>query len=88
MWTSARCFGGHYCGGPSSTIDHIDPTVLDGDDDPTNWTAACHACNNSKNTLSLILFLGYKQARDAYEPWRQLRSYNHRANVARAQRAA
>jgi hypothetical protein len=36
----------------------------------------------------LILFLGYKQARDAYEPWRQLRSYNHRANVARAQRAA
>ncbi len=38
-----------YCGGPGSTVDHIQPRSRGGEDSWTNCVCACGPCNRSKN---------------------------------------
>lgn len=61
-----------YCGGSSGASDHIVPRSAGGPNDWTNRTAACHGCNNMKQSTPLLVFLAYKQTREAFEPWRQI----------------
>lgn len=61
-----------YCGAPSEASDHIVPRSHGGPDDWTNRTGACHACNGAKMQTPLLVFLAWKQARDAFEPWRAI----------------
>lgn len=38
-----------YCGGPATTVDHVDPVVRGGDPfDERNLVAACKSCNSRK----------------------------------------
>jgi 5-methylcytosine-specific restriction endonuclease McrA len=60
-----------YCGKPSSSTDHIQPTANEGKNEWTNMTGACHSCNISKWTMPLLLFLGYRITKNEFEPWRQ-----------------
>jgi 5-methylcytosine-specific restriction endonuclease McrA len=46
-----------YCGGPSDTVDHIDPLAPGGEHHWTNLTAACKSCNSKKGTKTLLEFL-------------------------------
>lgn len=61
-----------YCGAPSEARDHIVPRCDGGPDDWTNRVGACHRCNSVKQSTPLLLFLGWKQARDTFEPWRRI----------------
>ncbi|MDO5052175.1 MAG: HNH endonuclease [Pseudoclavibacter sp.] len=42
-----------YCGGPGTTVDHIVPRSLGGDDSWLNTVAACRACNGRKADATL-----------------------------------
>lgn len=46
-----------YCGGPSDTLDHINPQANGGQNDDDNLAASCQPCNASKQTLSLLHFV-------------------------------
>lgn len=46
-----------YCGAPAEGVDHIVPVAAGGDGFASNLTAACHSCNSSKYTDSLLHFL-------------------------------
>lgn len=67
-----RCDPCAYCGAPSNALDHIVPRSAGGPDDWTNRAGACTSCNSSKQSSPLLTFLAWKQARDAFEPWRQI----------------
>ena len=56
-----------YCGGPSDTIDHIEPKVRGGSDHWTNLTASCMSCNSRKGSMPLLLFLARKNGSDFAE---------------------
>ncbi len=49
-----------YCGGVSTTIDHIVPVADGGSDDWENLTPACFSCNRRKWDRSLLLFLAHR----------------------------
>lgn len=51
-----------YCGGPSDTIDHIEPVSRSRSSEWLNLTPACRSCNSAKGTKSLLTFLLYKVA--------------------------
>lgn len=61
-----------YCGEASEASDHIVPRASAGADDWTNRAGACHRCNNMKQSTPLLIFLAYKQTREAFEPWRAI----------------
>lgn len=61
-----------YCGTPSQARDHIVPRTEGGPDDWTNRAGACHSCNSTKQATPLLIFLGWRQARDEFEPWRRI----------------
>jgi 5-methylcytosine-specific restriction endonuclease McrA len=61
-----------YCGAPSQALDHIVPRSDGGSNDWTNRTGVCSSCNSTKQQSPLLIFLGWRQARDAFEPWRQI----------------
>jgi hypothetical protein len=46
-----------YCGGPADTLDHIVARSNGGDDDWTNATACCRACNTGKYDRSVLRFM-------------------------------
>lgn len=46
-----------YCGGPGGEFDHITPRAMGGLDTADNLTSACHSCNSSKRTKTLLRFL-------------------------------
>lgn len=46
-----------YCGGPTDSVDHIEPASRGGDDHWSNYTASCKPCNTSKMTSPLLAFL-------------------------------
>lgn len=46
-----------YCGAPASDLDHIQAQSDGGTDGWENFTAACRACNNKKQALSLLGFM-------------------------------
>lgn len=60
-----------YCGAEGGTVDHIEPRKGGGADDTSNLTGACAACNNAKFTMPMLLFLGYRQAREYWRPWQE-----------------
>jgi hypothetical protein len=70
-----------YCGSTDSrrTVDHIQPRCIGGGDEPENLTAACQSCNSSKQRSPLLLFLGWKRARDEFAPWSAAVTEIHRA---------
>ncbi len=43
-----------YCGREATTVDHIIPKSLGGDNHPTNLVAACISCNSSKGGVNRI----------------------------------
>lgn len=49
-------FACRYCGSMAPdvtlTVDHVIPTALGGNDEPSNLTAACSACNSGKSATS------------------------------------
>ena len=61
-----------YCGRPSQALDHIVPRCDGGPDDSSNRTPACHSCNSSKQSSPLLIYLAWRQARAAFEPWRAI----------------
>jgi 5-methylcytosine-specific restriction endonuclease McrA len=61
-----------YCDARSEARDHIIPKSDGGPDGWDNRTGACHRCNNTKQSSPLLVFLAWRQARDAFEPWRQV----------------
>lgn len=61
-----------YCGESSEARDHIIPKADGGPDDWMNRTGACHRCNSTKQQTPLLIFLAWKQAREAFEPWRAI----------------
>lgn len=46
-----------YCGGQATTIDHLIPLSIGGNDNPSNWVAACQPCNSKKNARHPLEFL-------------------------------
>lgn len=46
-----------YCGGPSTSIDHVVPIDKGGVHGASNLVGACERCNKSKSTESLLFFL-------------------------------
>ena len=46
-----------YCGSPSEHVDHIEPARQGGENEWTNYTAACATCNARKGNHSLLVFL-------------------------------
>ena len=59
-----------YCGEASDAVDHIVPTNANGDNDWTNYTAACHRCNSTKSTLPMVLALLWIPASRIYHDLR------------------
>ena len=53
-----------YCGGVSTTIDHITPLSKGGKHSINNITGACKSCNSAKNDKPLLIFL-VQRAHDA-----------------------
>jgi hypothetical protein len=47
-----------YCGGPATTIDHIEPLRAGGLSAWDNLTASCAPCNSTKRDHPLLFFLG------------------------------
>lgn len=62
-----------YCGEqPCNGIDHIQPTGSTGDRaDWTNWIGCCKRCNETKNTLPLLLALPWIPLSRAYHDQRR-----------------
>lgn len=52
-----------YCGGPSGTVDHIQPISKGGLGDWDNLAPACHSCNSGKCDRDLLQFLLHKNPR-------------------------
>lgn len=61
-----------YCGEPSEALDHLVPRCDGGPDAWTNRAGACTRCNSTKQSTPFLTFLAWKQARDAFEPWREI----------------
>jgi 5-methylcytosine-specific restriction endonuclease McrA len=59
-----------YCGAPAETIDHIDPLSGAVNNDWENLTAACGACNSSKQATGLLRFL-QRRITGGRDPMRQ-----------------
>lgn len=47
-----------YCGGPASTVDHIEPLRVGSNNAWDNLTASCAPCNSAKRDHPLLFFLG------------------------------
>lgn len=58
-----------YCGGESSTVDHIVPLSRGGEERWLNLTSACIPCNNAKKSHSLLAFLGLLAIRSEWPGW-------------------
>jgi 5-methylcytosine-specific restriction endonuclease McrA len=52
-----------YCGAPATSIDHIVPSHLEGDDHWENYTAICGSCNSQKGTATLLGCLAWFRER-------------------------
>jgi hypothetical protein len=61
-----------YCGAASTDLDHIEAKELGGADGWENRAGTCSSCNQSKWVMSMLLFLGYQQAREAFAPWQAM----------------
>lgn len=46
-----------HCGDPATSIDHIVPVSVGGEDRWENFAAVCVPCNSSKNAVPLLLWL-------------------------------
>lgn len=46
-----------YCGGPATSIDHVEACDSGGSGTWENLTAACGSCNSRKRTTPLLLFM-------------------------------
>lgn len=46
-----------YCGAPATTVDHVVPRSVGGEDTDENLVAACVGCNKAKGDSSLAEFL-------------------------------
>ena len=60
-----------YCGKEATTVDHIIPHSLGGDDHPSNLVACCRPCNSSKGGINRIKqkeggFLGERHTPDSF----------------------
>lgn len=54
-----------YCGGPTTTVDHIVPVSRGGDGEWDNIAPACKSCNSEKHARPLLSFLLRRVSRAA-----------------------